>query len=426
LFGETVLSIPLGDIKKIEKKKNFIGLESMIEVTTKKGDLTFTSFVFRDKAFSILHQLLTNVNPEYKIIINGGRRLTRDTKEILGIDSDDVIQLQHVPQEGNPKAKKLSKAQKREIEFQKRNKTILKEMIPLSKYDQPGYQYQFAVDYNAFFRMVFCKVPLTYKEKSYSCFTEAIETKCKTIELDIGDWNQEVPQNISRKKDLLGVTKGLEKEYSGSKKVEAPIPFIPKKMDFTQKNKLYFLDENRFSVHLEMIVKPGIPFADAFRVKTCLVVKNEGKKDGKDLVSCEVKYYIEWYKETMLKTILTKAAKEEIDNSGAAMKDIMLDLIKAGTFEKLKEELALKDKVEESEEEDGTEEENEENTEEGEEQEKEKEVIEEMQNQKEEELRKEEIETDDCASGFKIPKKAVISYFFIGVVVLGYVCLKFA
>ena len=57
-FDDTILKIPLRDIIKIEKKKNAIIFDNSLLITTIKANLFFASFVYRDKAYTLIHNQL--------------------------------------------------------------------------------------------------------------------------------------------------------------------------------------------------------------------------------------------------------------------------------------------------------------------------------------------------------------------------------
>ncbi len=51
LVGDTILVFPFTDIKSIEKKKTAFVFDNAISIFTVKGELFFTSFMARDKAY---------------------------------------------------------------------------------------------------------------------------------------------------------------------------------------------------------------------------------------------------------------------------------------------------------------------------------------------------------------------------------------
>lgn len=59
-IGETKMIIPKEDIKRIEKRYNALIFDNSIAVITKTGELFFTSFVFRDKAYAAI---IRNIEP---------------------------------------------------------------------------------------------------------------------------------------------------------------------------------------------------------------------------------------------------------------------------------------------------------------------------------------------------------------------------
>ena len=61
LFGSTKLIIPLVDIVRVEKKYNLKIFNNSIKIITKKSELFFTSFVYRDACHKMIQNKLDEI-----------------------------------------------------------------------------------------------------------------------------------------------------------------------------------------------------------------------------------------------------------------------------------------------------------------------------------------------------------------------------
>jgi len=351
LFGSTVLSIPLEDIYYVSKKKNTFGLENMIEITTKKGVLTFTSFIARDQAFSIIEQLINTVNI--------GQAKTRErrsarspSEDIFDFDMSDEVATQGSGQKETKESRRLRRLQRREMEFQLRNKAILKTMPPLEKYEHLGYQETYNVDYNTFYHVILGHNPISYKGKDYANFWHLYESEIGAYNVSINEWNVEEPKHVSVKKHLLKHRKGAERRSQATKDLGVSLPMMPKSISYKQDQSLYFINETQMALILDVEVQEKLPMIDTFKPMTCFLFKDTGKPEGKEMVTVEFRYYFLWLKDTMLKKMLQKSATQEILSAGPVFKKLVQELIEIGVFEKKKKELESKYDDQESEEED--------------------------------------------------------------------------
>jgi len=353
LFGSTVLSIPLEDIYYVSKKKNTFGLENMIEITTKKGQLTFTSFIARDKAFSIIDQLVSTVNMGQSRTSRERRSARSPSEDIFDFDMSDGVP--HTgslsDQKETKESRRLKKLQRREMEFQLRNKAVQKAMPPLEKYEHLGYQESYDIDYNAFYHVVLGHNPITYKGKEYVNFWQLYESEIGAYNVNVSKWDLDEPKHVSVKKHLLKHRKGAERQSQASKDLGVSLPMMPKSLTYKQFQSLYFINETQMALILNVEVQEKLPMIDTFKPMTCFIFKDSGKAHGKDQVTVEFRYYFLWLKDTMLKKMLQKSATQEILSAGPVFQRLIKELVETGVFEKKKKEMEEKHNNQDSDEE---------------------------------------------------------------------------
>jgi len=231
------------------------------------------------------------------------------------------------------------KQRKLEMKFQKRNRDILKAMPPVSKYDNVGYKYTYPVDLNTFFRVFLCNSPVKHQGKQYTSCWQLFEEVQGVYQIDVQEWSKDLPNDITSKKSLLDYKGSLERFCIGKKKMNISLPFVPKEICFEQHNRLFFVNEKQLVVILEVDSKENYPLKDTFKFRTCYVLTEETGTDGKPVVTMSFNYYVDWYKSTILKPVLLKAASDEIKGTGASIDKIIRNLIENGVFEKKREEL---------------------------------------------------------------------------------------
>jgi len=337
LFGSTIICLPLEDIVFVQKKKNTFGLENMIEIITKKGVLEFTSYVFRDQAFDIIEQTLKAVHPSYAREYRNKRSMSSSLGDILDLDA-----LEEVEQNGNKKVEaKIKKTKQREREFQRRNKAILAQMPPLEKFEQLAFKLDYDIDYNTFVQVILGSESLTFKEKNYSCFWNLYETQTGSYNIQVNDWNKEMPSNVTSKKALLSHLTPLERACKGTRDLAVSLPGVPKKITYDQKQTAYFVNEALAALHLDVTLVEKIPYGDAFKARTCFIIRDTGKKDDQKGVSIECKYYFEWFYSTIMKKMLIKGATDEIMAAKPIFEKLIAELKQEGIFDQKYAELQV-------------------------------------------------------------------------------------
>jgi hypothetical protein len=101
LFGPTKLIIPLVDIVRVEKKYNLKIFNNSIKIITKKSELFFTSFVYRDACYKMIQNYIEEIRKlEFNKI-----QSNKDDEE----DLEDEI-LEKIDIEGNPNHPKIQRA----------------------------------------------------------------------------------------------------------------------------------------------------------------------------------------------------------------------------------------------------------------------------------------------------------------------------
>mmetsp|Transcript_17146 Transcript_17146/g.15033 ORF Transcript_17146/g.15033 Transcript_17146/m.15033 type:complete len:256 (-) Transcript_17146:567-1334(-) len=196
LFGESIISIPLADIQDMKKAKNIIGIANTIIFETKKGTVEFTSFLSRDEAYNLIHNLLLLVNPSYA---ESHKEAPPEGLEGLDDDNEEDEKLDEAG--GASRAQKMKRALDKK--FKTRTKAVMSQLRkPLNFYDKVSYKYTYNIDYNTFLKAIFGSKPIEYQGKSYGSFWEAYAKKQGNFNLNTQPWDT-FPEKPSSKKNLL-------------------------------------------------------------------------------------------------------------------------------------------------------------------------------------------------------------------------------
>jgi len=390
------------------KKKNTFGLENMIEVPTNKEVFKFTSYVFRDQALEIIEQTLTAIHPGHARAYKDKRSFSSSLGDVLDLD----IQEEDNQHNGRAEAK-MKKKKQREREFQKRNKTIIEHMIPLNKYEQLAFKFDYEIDYNIFVQVILGQESLNFKDKNYSCFWNLYETRTGSYNIEVTDWNKDLPCNVASKKSLLPFKTPLERTCKGSRDLTISFPGVPKTITYNQKQTAYFISETLTALHLDVTLAQKIPYGDAFKTRTCFIIKNLGNNG----VSIEFKYYFEWFYSTMMKKMLIKGATDEIMSSKPTFEKLIAELKEEGIFDQKRTELEVLNQEELS-------------SDEGEGEtlldldndEEDEPSIEDQGRQSQIQDSKPELETS--ISKFKVSKRVLFVYFSLVIVFMNYLFFK--
>ena len=329
LIGDTILSIPLQEVYRLQKATNFFGVGNTIIIETRLGNLEFTSFISRNTAFKFLDNILLLINPDYV------STKKNPAKELGALATD--ISMQELEEEV-PKGSETKKPSKKEIlerKFRKRTQQLIQSLPPKLPFQNSAYKYTFKGDYNKLIKFLLGKQEFTMEGKTYKSFWEYYQFKQGNTEISISDWSPELPANIANKKKLLDYIKPSERKTSGFKNLKHNIPLVPKQISFNETHQLYFINEKQAIMNDIVEITTKMPLSDAFKFHTCFVFRQEEEND----VSIELRYEIEFLKSTMFKSQIVKTSLEECQTAGVLLNTLLLDIINSGYFENQPEEV---------------------------------------------------------------------------------------
>jgi len=330
-LGETKMIIPRNDVIRIEKRYNALIFDNSIAIITPRGELFFTSFVFRDKAYVSIVKIIKP--PEQK-----------DLSQILNRENSSGSYLVKNNEESSPyileeKKEGLNQPIVNEVidvgllkKLEERAKNIL-EIIPKDDFfnDQ-----QFKLKVPGFiqriedvFRILFSNEAVRFKGKDYKGYWEYLKVVLsEDIDYKMSLFDPPPPnfyQTSENLEELVNFPNFSERKIEFTHPVrKSGIPFMPKTCPVKEVQKIYWVSHKEFRLICD-VRSEKMPYTDCFYISVMYVVRqNEAKK-----IEITIRFQIVWLKSTILKdTIAKKVTSETVDTTNNLVIPSFLEFLK--------------------------------------------------------------------------------------------------
>lgn len=360
LFGrDTRIILPLGDIIKIEKRFNAIIFDNSIAVKMEKAELFFTSFVFRDKCFSLIQKCIEENRNGYEGTPNNASIHIFHAKKLIKQKSasKSLLNIIQIKEENNlnPYIKIISEIEEQRLkEIEQIEKIIFhndrKEVIFDEEFDCP-IQVIFPA-LNVLSHKIAKK-----KEEFHHNSNIVIEQETQhpdyftSYKNALGFIIKYNDDPISKIKALCASMplKSFSKEYmTHGLTVVLPIPFFPDKCTLHNEHKAYYISPN-FALTNCKTNAVGIPFGDYFYTHTQENYREKIEQDPNGTVRYKTRVtvymYFEFVKSTIFHGTITSEAFKEAselyrDKIGPALREYVPGEMKR--FEQFAERIASK------------------------------------------------------------------------------------
>lgn len=312
LLGETKMIIPKKDILRIEKRYNALIFDNSIAVITLKGEVFFTSFVFRDRAYTSIIKTLTPVEQK-DIPIDEKPEETKEKPEI-NIEKEDIKAFE---EEKIIAPETLVKLEERA--------NIIRTLYPKEEYfKEITYTNVLPVRcrLDDVVRILYAGIPYTYKGKTFkSGFFEFLKIeRSGDTQLLITEFDPPIPPYyLSKDVPIEELTSAIHMserrmEYIHPVK-KTGIPFIPKTCPVKEVHKMYWIN-NKELFYINEAKSEKVPYSDCFHIVCGFRIRElEGCK-----IETSMKLQIIFVKKTYLQGTLERAVIEE---NGDAIKNIV-------------------------------------------------------------------------------------------------------
>jgi len=343
-IGETKMIIPKNDIIRIEKRINALIFDNSIAIITPRGELFFTSFVFRDKAYisiiksikppeqrdlaSILNE--NNQHNNFRIKKNSIDNLNNleEKKEIMPFNQSpsNNIQANPVPAEFI-----IDQALLKKLEGRAR---LVKEVAPKDDFftDQ-----EFKIKVPSFiqrvedvYRILFSNDTIRFRGKDYHGFWEYLKVvKSEDIEFSMTPLEPHPPnfyKNSENPDELVSYPYFSERKVVFTHPVRnTGIPFMPKTCPVKDLQKIYWISNTEFRM-VGDVKSEKIPYADCFYICVMYIVRQLEDKT----IEIICKFRVVWVKSTVLKgTIEKRVTAETVEVTNAIVLPSFIEFLKS-------------------------------------------------------------------------------------------------
>lgn len=284
IFGrETLISIPLVDIIKIEKRA-VLFFENSLSLLTKSGSFVFKSLYYREQAYATLENLLKLNNPTLveKDLMCGmwveTRRFRLDLhKKLMEIK----------------KVEEKSELHDQFLKYQVLEQPLKVEVSPQKVFN------------------------LIFSDDSLPFFLDYLNAQ-GNLNMEVSKWTPEVPEYY-----LGGESENFEGVITRTAEFKHPVKerllFMPKYCICHEVHTIYFKSKNEFVMEQEVTIS-GVPLSDCFVAYMQYIVK------GEDESEIEVKYGINFLKSTVFRG---KIEDSGVSQSKMCIRDIWVPRVLA-------------------------------------------------------------------------------------------------
>lgn len=326
VFGETVVVVPNGEIRSLERDKLLFGISNILHINTIHGRVTFSSFASSDRAIKLIDEVLSKTSQIYQGILNKNQQ--NNARGTPNEDPDEeekvspAVDAEEGMNNGKKKGKKKSMAEQYAKAVSLRRKKVMAQIVHKNQYDHVPLDYNIEkTSLQKVFQVFFADTPLDIDGQHYMNFWELIVTKSMVTNYDIRKWDPVPPTHLGNLKELSTFPLFSERTISGSKPLKQAVPFIPKDILYRQSDKLLILDPKEVWVTSSNQVLNKIPLSDCFTFKQAFILKEVNEST----VNIQIRWFVEFHKSTMFKgTLLSSTDRENKEFAN----DVILACIK--------------------------------------------------------------------------------------------------
>jgi len=331
--------IPKNVIMKIEKRINALIFDNSIAIITSKGEIFFTSFVFRDKAYvSILKMIqppeqkdLASVLSELEANSNGKVEVEVKQNEEPEETPDTVAGGEQIPEE------KIDENLQKKID---EKGSIILSMVYKEEFYKDA-KLTTILNTNGkiddVYRILFSNDNYSYKGKNYKGFWEYLKVeKSGDTEFSMTEYEPPPPKFYTTGKQLEDLPS--EPKFS-VKKIDfihpmkkTSIPFMPKTCPIKEIHKIYWINNKEFQV-INEVRSEKIPYSDSFFIIVLYHVLQKEKK-----IEINFKMQITFVKKTMMqgtieKTVVSETSETTTQIVFPAMQEFFKNIYKSNEYQ---------------------------------------------------------------------------------------------
>lgn len=340
LLGETKMIIPKTVILRIEKRINALIFDNSIAIITSKGEIFFTSFVFRDKAYiSILKTVQPPEQKDLQTLLDAISK-EKSPEDTLNSKNEEPLEEEVLPE--NPIEKQEQKIDEGLLTKLEERANVILALAPKDDfYKEIKHIIIFKTPCNIddVFRILFSSEPQEYKGKTYKGFWEYVKTeKSGDIDFSMTEYDPLPPKFFLTGKNLedlpLDPVKISERRAECTHPVKKTgVPFMPKTCPVKEIHKAYWISNKEFQIVNE-IRSEKVPYADSFFITILYQVRQKGKK-----VELTIKIQITFVKKTMMQRTIEKAVLEETNETNnqiifPSMEEFLKGVYKSADYQK--------------------------------------------------------------------------------------------
>ena len=338
IFGETVVVVPNGEIKSLERDKLLFGMSNILHINTVNGRVTFSSFMKSEKAINLINDVLSKTSQIYQGILNQNNNHNTQKEEPEEEEKgNELLEQEELANNNAEGGKKKGKNRKKTMAMQYakaislRRKQVIAQIVHKNQYDHTPLDYNIEnTNFQKVFKVLFADTPLDIDGKNYVSFWELLVDKGLVSNYDVRKWNPPPPTQLGNLKELAEFPLFSERTISGSKPLKVAVPLFPKDILYKQSDQLLILDSKEVWVTSTNVVLNKIPLSDCFIFKQAFIIKEVNEST----VNLQMRWFVDFTKSTMFKgTVLSSTDRENKDFANDVILKCVKQLSEMGMFE---------------------------------------------------------------------------------------------
>lgn len=311
-LGETKMIIPKNVIIRVEKRMNAIIFDNSIAIITLKGEIFFTSFVFRDKAYiSILKMIQPPEQKDLNSVLNDLQSKGNSNIDAR-LKNDEAVE----DENKNENNLDVQVEEKIDSELQKkldeRSESIYS-LVPKEDFYKDlklSFTLSTRCKIDDVYRILFSNENYNYKGKTYKGFWEYLKV-VKTGDTDyvMTEYDPPPPNFFLTGKNLETLpldTKMSQRKMDCTHPVKKTgVPFMPKTCPLKEIHKVYWISNKEIQVINEVRTEK-VPYADSFFITVLYHIKQNDQK-----VEIITRFQTTFVKKTMMQGTIEKTVINE-------------------------------------------------------------------------------------------------------------------
>lgn len=311
-LGETKMIIPKNVIIRVEKRMNAIIFDNSIAIITLKGEIFFTSFVFRDKAYiSILKMIQPPEQKDLNSVLN-------DLQSKGNSNTDAQLKNDEAVEDLNKNESNLDVQIEEKIDSELKKKLderseSIYSLVPKEDFYKDlklSFTLSTRCKIDDIYRILFSNENYNYKGKNYKGFWEYLKV-VKTGDTDfvITEYDPPPPNFFLTGKNLETLildTKMSQRKMDCTHPVKKTgVPFMPKTCPLKEIHKVYWISNKEIQVINEVRTEK-VPYADSFFITVLYHIKQNDQK-----VEITTRLQTTFVKKTMMQGTIEKTVINE-------------------------------------------------------------------------------------------------------------------